>query len=163
MPAKAPPGLGIAADLSALGGRIRAHRKALRLNATAVAEAAGISRVTLHRIEKGEPSVTIGAYLNALAALGLRFEIVTAPVEATEVRQEAGLAGLIPARIRLADYPQLAQLAWQVHGTEILTPQEAWGIYERNWRHVNTNALMEHERNLIDALRLVFGGDARHV
>lgn len=162
MPAKAPPSLVTADDLSALGGQIRAHRKALRLNATTVAEAAGISRVTLHRIEKGEPSVTIGAYLNAMAALGLRFGI-TAPVEATEARQEAGRTGWIPVRIRLADYPQLAQLAWQVQGTEILTPQEAWDIYERNWRHVDAGALMEHERDLVDGLRLVFGGDAKHV
>lgn len=162
MPAKAPPGLVTADDLSALGGQIRAHRKALRINATTLAEAAGISRVTLHRIEKGEPSVTIGAYLNAMAALGLRFGI-TAPVEATEVRQEAGRTGWVPVRIHLADYPQLAQLAWQVQGTEILTPQEAWDIYERNWRHVDAGALMEHERDLVDGLRLVFGGDAKHV
>ncbi len=161
MPAKAPPGL-VAADLSTLGEQIRTHRKALRLNATAVAEAAGISRVTLHRIEKGEPSVTMGAYLNAMAALGLKFGI-SVPGETRAVRQAAGQAGWIPARIRLADYPQLAQLAWQVQGTEILTPQEAWDLYERNWRHVDTGALLEHERNLIDALQLVFGSGARHV
>lgn len=35
-----------------------------------------MSRVTLHRIERGEPSVTMGAYLNALAVLGLDFEIL---------------------------------------------------------------------------------------
>jgi len=35
-------------------------RKALRVSATVAAEAAGMSRVTLHRIEKGEPSVTMG-------------------------------------------------------------------------------------------------------
>jgi hypothetical protein len=28
-----------------------------------------MSRVTLHRIERGEPSVTMGTYLNAAAAL----------------------------------------------------------------------------------------------
>lgn len=42
--------------------------------------------------------------------------------------------GLIPVRIRLADYPQLKKLAWQIHGTDELTPVEALGIYERNWR-----------------------------
>lgn len=152
---------GAADGLVALGQQIRTHRKALRLNATTVAEAAGISRVTLHRIEKGEPSVTMGAYLNAMAALGLGFGI-TAPPEATAVRQ-GGQAEWMPVRIRLADYPQLARLAWQVQGAEILTPQEAWDIYERNWRHVDAGALMAHERDLIDALRLVFGGAARHV
>ena len=60
-----------AAQLQALGAQIRAQRKALRLSATVTAEAAGLSRVTLHRIEKGEPSVTMGAWCNALAALAL--------------------------------------------------------------------------------------------
>ena len=53
--------------LTALGQKIRSQRKALRITATATAEAAGMSRVTLHRIEQGEASVTIGAYLNAIA------------------------------------------------------------------------------------------------
>ena len=30
-----------------------------------------MSRVTLHRIEKGEPSVAAGAWANAMAALGM--------------------------------------------------------------------------------------------
>lgn len=32
-----------------------------------------MSRVSVHRIEQGEPSVTMGAYLNVLAALGMNF------------------------------------------------------------------------------------------
>jgi transcriptional regulator with XRE-family HTH domain len=36
--------------------------KALKVSATTAAEAAGMSRMTLHRIERGEPSVTMGAY-----------------------------------------------------------------------------------------------------
>ncbi len=77
MPSPAPTIASNAADtLSALGKQIRAHRKALRISATSTAEAAGISRVTLHRIENGELSVTMGAYLNAIAALGLNFGII---------------------------------------------------------------------------------------
>lgn len=162
MPSKVSITSGAADDLVALGRRIRDHRKALRINATTLAEAAGISRVTLHRIEKGEPAVTMGAYLNVVAALGLKFGFASSPGP-VEAHQVPGREGWLPARIRLDDYPQLAQLAWQVQGAEALSPQEAWDIYERNWRHVDTSALMEHERTLIDALRLVFGGDARHV
>ena len=63
MPARTPIIASAAAEkLIALGKRIRAHRKARRISATTAAEAAGMSRVTLHRIEKGEPSVTMGAY-----------------------------------------------------------------------------------------------------
>jgi hypothetical protein len=67
-------------------------------------------------------------------------------------------AGWLPARVRLADFPALKQLAWQVQGTDELTPREALGIYERNWRHVDEAALLPREQNLIDALRLAFGG-----
>ena len=45
----------VVARLQDLGARIRARRKSLGVNATAAAESAGMSRVTLHRIEKGEP------------------------------------------------------------------------------------------------------------
>ena len=157
MPAK-PPAIthAIAEKLGALGQQIRAQRKALGVNATTAAEAAGISRVTLHRIEKGEPSVTMGAYLNAMAALGLDFG---AALSSGTENRSAGRNGWIPARVRLSDYPQLQRLAWQVHGTDALTPHEALDIYERNWRHVDAQALSSGERQLVEALRLALGGD----
>ncbi|MET0379031.1 MAG: helix-turn-helix domain-containing protein, partial [Spongiibacteraceae bacterium] len=111
MPARPPQGTTVVAEMLArLGAQIRAQRKALRVNATAAAEAAGISRVTLHRIERGEPAVTMGAYLNVMAALNLEVGIV-APAAAATVDD---MKGWVPARIRLSDYPQLKQLAWQV-------------------------------------------------
>lgn len=115
-----------------------------------------MSRVTLHRIENGEPSVTMGAYLNAMAALGLDFGLTCPADQATETTDD-DRQGWIPARIRLADYPQLKQLAWQVHGTDELTPGEALSIYERNWRHVDVQAMAPRERHLVDALRSAFG------
>ncbi len=139
--------------ITVLGQKIRTQRKALRISATATAEAAGMSRVTLHRIEKGEASVTMGAYLNAMAVLGLDFGVI--PANAAATQPAAGdRAGWIPARIALSDYPQLRQLAWQVHGTDALTPREALDIYERNQRHIDTPALQPHEQQLIAALRL---------
>lgn len=163
MPASAPTIASAAAErLASLGRQIRAHRKALRVSATAAAEAARMSRVTLHRIENGEPSVTMGAYLNAMVALGLDFGIL-APGQAVGGRGDDDRKGWIPARIRLADYPQLKQLAWQVHGTDALTPGEALGIYERNWRHLDLQAMDAHERNLVEALRLALAEGPRHV
>ena len=163
MPARSPVVIDAAAQkLESLGQRIRAHRKALRISATAVAEAAGMSRVTLYRIEHGEPAVTMGAYLNALAALGLDFCIVTPPNPASNVSDDTR-KGWIPARIHLSDYPQLKQLAWQVHGTDELTPVEALDIYERNGRHLDFTAMEPRERHLIDALRLAFGEGCSHV
>ncbi len=163
MPSKPPIIASVAAEhLIALGQQIRAHRKALRISATTAAEAAGMSRVTLHRIEKGEPAVTMGAYMNTMAALGLNFGLITAtePIEAHPAEHREGW---IPARIRLIDYPQLKQLAWQLQGTETLSPKEAWDIYERNWRHLDEPALTVNEQQLIDALRVAFGGGNSHV
>lgn len=158
MPAK-PPYIAknIADQLSALGQQIRARRKALGINATATAESAGMSRVTLHRIEKGEPAVTMGAYANVMAVLGLDFGLVNAAAF-TEPDLASVHEGWIPARIRLADYAQLRQLAWQVQGVDAISPVEAWDIYERNWRHLDEQLMTDHERQLVDALRLAFGG-----
>lgn len=156
MPARTPVITNVASEkLTALGGQIRAHRKSMGISATTVAEAAGMSRVTLHRIESGEPSVTMGAYLNAMAVLNIDFGIIK-PAGPPATRDEAR-KGWIPARIPLEDYPQLKQLAWQVHGTADLTPVEALNIYERNWRHVDEQALEPRERDLIEALRLALG------
>ena len=157
MPARTPTIATVAANkLIALGKQIRAHRKALQINATTAAEAAGMSRVTLHRIENGEPSVTIGAYLNAMEALNMDFGIIK-PTGSADHALDVDREGWIPARIHLADYPQLKQLAWQVHGTDALTPAEALSIYERNWRHVDVQVLEPGERQLVDALRIGLG------
>ena len=148
--------------LIALGQQIRAHRKALRISVTTAAEAAGMSRVTLHRVEKGEPAVTMGAYVNIMTALGLNFELITT-VEANKSDCSANREGWIPARIRLADYSQLAQLAWQVQGADTLSPKEAWDIYNRNWRHLDEHALTVNEQQLIDALRIAFDSGKSYV
>ncbi len=132
-----------------LGRKIRAQRKTLGVNATATAEAAGISRVTLHRLERGEPTVNMGAYASVMLALGLNLAVGT-KVDETH-------AGFIPVRIHLDDYPQLKKLAWQIKADADLTPTEALGVYERNWRHLDHLALSTSERQLIDALRLGLG------
>ncbi len=156
MPAAAPATAQTAAtQLIALGEQLRAQRKRLGVSATTAAEAAGMSRVTLHRIERGEPSVTMGAYLNAAAALGLALGVVDAQPPPPARRSPA--AGL-PARIPLADHPQLQRLAWQFQGTSDVTPAEALSLYERNWRHIEQGALTPAERALIQQLVAGLGG-----
>ncbi|RZJ10197.1 MAG: XRE family transcriptional regulator [Acidovorax sp.] len=149
-----------ASQLKALGEQLRAHRKTLHLNATVTSEAAGISRVTLHRIEKGEPSVTMGAWCNAMAALGLEPAFGNRADEAHHATNPSAPAGWIPARVVLADYPQLRALAWQVHGTDALTPAEALDIYERNARHLDQSAMADNEKALLEALRIAFASRA---
>ena len=149
-----------AAHLAALGLDIRARRRALRISATAAAEAAGVSRVTLHRIEKGEPSVTMGAWCSVMAAMGLHLQVQTPDDPAPGPAQRATC---LPVRVALAEYPQLQALAWQVHGADALTPQEAYDIYERNARHLDQDAMTAQERALWQALQQVFGRGAARV
>jgi len=158
MPALSPPiGDVVATRLAALGARIRAHRKGLRVSATAAAEASGISRVTLHRIERGEPSVAMASYMNAIAALGLELEVVN-PQAQRSSEAVSGEKTLLPATIALADYPELQRLAWQLHGVLEVTPKDALALYERNWRHVDRNAMGPRERMLVNALVHELGG-----
>ncbi|WP_320371676.1 helix-turn-helix domain-containing protein [Trichlorobacter sp.] len=163
MPAKSPNiTCTAAARLKVLGGQIRACRKSQRISAIAAAEAAAMSRVTLHRIEKGEPAVTMGAYANAMVVLGLNFGLLP-QAEQSPPPPVLNRGEWIPARIRLQEYPQLKLLAWQLQGVESLSPLEAWNIYDRNRRHLDEQGLTEHERHLINALQLAFGGESRHV
>lgn len=144
------------ARLAQLGAQVRARRVALGLSAVAVAEAAHVSRVTLHRIEAGNPSVAIGFYVAALAALGLELDLAAA--NSSKKTAPAGLSlGSVPIAIRIDDYPQLARLAWQVRPGAVLRPVEALGIYERNRKHLDQEALSDSERALIEGLREAWG------
>lgn len=150
----------VRARLTDAGQVIRARRKALGITVVAAAESARMSRVTWHRIEKGASNVTVAAYASALATLGLEWRI---DPRATLESRPDDLAGGLPAEIRLADYPQLQRLAWHVRGISALSPREAWDIYQRNARHLDTAALGEGERVLRDALERAFGTGGAHV
>ena len=161
MPQKSPPlNEFTAAKLYSLGAQMAERRKALGVSATVAAEAAGMSRVTLHRIEKGEPSVTMGAWSNAIAALGMQLQLQD---QATVQTPPTERAGWWPVRIALNDYPQLKALAWQVQGTDHLTPVEAFDIYERNARHMDMASMDSQEQALWQALQQAFGKRAAHV
>lgn len=141
--------------LQALGATVRACRKRQKLSAAVAAEAAGVSRVTLHRIERGEPSVTMGAYLSAISAVGLELGLNDPLVVKAE--RAVPTVGL-PDRVRLDDYPQLKSLAWQMHGVAEIDPAQALSLYERNWRHVDPDSLSLKERALVQALAEKLGG-----
>ncbi|MBP5590495.1 helix-turn-helix domain-containing protein [bacterium] len=56
--------------LEQMGEQIKLARLRRKLSAELVAERAGVSRVTLWNIEKGSPSVAMGAYAAVLHAIG---------------------------------------------------------------------------------------------
>lgn len=57
--------------LEQLGENIKLACKRRNLTTIQVSERAGIDRTTLYHIEKGNPSVSIGAYFNVLRVLNL--------------------------------------------------------------------------------------------
>lgn len=161
MPAKAPPVIPeLAAKAALLGEQIREQRKRLGVSATVAAESAGMSRVTWHRLERGEPSVTLGAYLSALHVLGMTLDAIST---ANKKAPAAATDDYLPLHIALADYPQLRQLAWQVQGVDTLSPREALDIYERNRQHLDDNTILPHEQQLLTKLQAVFSRNTHHV
>jgi transcriptional regulator with XRE-family HTH domain len=61
----------VARALRKLGHDIRNARRRRRISVAILAERASISRMTLHQVEKGKPSVSAGAYATVLFALGM--------------------------------------------------------------------------------------------
>lgn len=143
MPASAPPvDTPALALLAKLGKQIRARREELGLTMTQTADAAGLSRVTVHRIERGRPSVAMGAYVNVITALGLTVDLNPNPAAAT---------------VRIGDYPQLRLIAWQLDVDTEISEADALQLYERNWRHIDHTALQPRERVFMQHLTDTWG------
>lgn len=76
MPAKALPlYLRSASELRALGARLRDARLRRRFPMATVCARANISRPTLYKIETGDPTVTMGSYVQVLRVLGLERDL----------------------------------------------------------------------------------------
>jgi transcriptional regulator with XRE-family HTH domain len=80
--------------LAGLGENLRLARLRRNLSAEQVAERAGLSRSTLHAIEKGEGSCSLASYFQVLAVLGLERDIEAVGRDDALGRklQDAGLA-----------------------------------------------------------------------
>lgn len=158
--------------LADFGMRLRLARKRRKLSQVAVADSAGIARATLQRAELGAPAVALGTYLRILHVLGLQQDVnrlAESDPLAPGLPDEPLPARRRPAwvtrpstahrtdRIRVRDFPQLKQLAWQLGDDAELAPAEALGLYERNWRYVDPSGLGAAERRLIERLKKQHG------
>ena len=79
-----------------------------------------------------------------------------------QASHDAGFAGeldrfLDGLLIRVADYPALAELAWN-RAEDLMPARDAFGLYERNWRFVDAARLTSGERALIGRLAERYGG-----
>ena len=85
-----------------LGHDIRDARRRRRIPATILAERASISRTTLHKMEQGDPGVSLGIYATVLFVLGM----IDRPGDLADPKHDS--VGLeleeehLPERIRLA-------------------------------------------------------------
>ncbi len=68
-------------------------------------------------------------------------------------RLDRALDGLV---VRFADYPQLQDLAWN-RVDRFIPIEEAFQLYERNWRFIDVARLEEGERLLIERLKAECG------
>lgn len=57
-------------EMQQLGTSVRGWRMVLGLTAEQVSERAGISRDTLRKVENGNPTLSVGATLQVLRAIG---------------------------------------------------------------------------------------------
>jgi transcriptional regulator with XRE-family HTH domain len=137
--------------LANLGQTILLQRKKLKVAAESVALAAAISRITLHRIEKGEPGVSMGAYISVIIALGLNLSIQEVAPKLNVADEEKN-----PCEIAIKDYPQLKLISWQLKDDAVLNALEAKNMYERNQKYILFNEMTEHEKKLIKQLGVEF-------
>ncbi|WP_295676210.1 helix-turn-helix transcriptional regulator [uncultured Mucilaginibacter sp.] len=79
--------------LNDLGENVKLARLRRKLSAAQVSERAGISRATLWQIEKGTPTVAMGAYFQVLFVMGLERDFLKlgADDELGRKLQDAGL------------------------------------------------------------------------
>lgn len=88
-------------DLRGLGKNISDARRRRRIAMDLMSERSGFSRVTLSKIEKGDPSVSMGAYASVLFVLGMsnnlaRVADASHDIVGRELEEES-----LPKRIRM--------------------------------------------------------------
>lgn len=166
MPAYTPVANENADLLMELGTRLRLARKRRNLSAEHVAQAAGITRVTLNRLEVGEPAATtLGTLTKVLAVLGMSLDLtlVARDDKLGHQLRDAQLLEKKPAArtqlIALKDLPHLrAAAAWHIRNEDAkLTPAEVFDLYERNWRHIEPQMIVGKEAQVLKKLTQTVG------
>jgi transcriptional regulator with XRE-family HTH domain len=80
-----PSGAALSALRVALGSNVRNARQAASLSQDALAEASGVPRSTIARIERGEQEPRISTLLSIAGALGIQLEVLVRNIVAPDV------------------------------------------------------------------------------
>jgi transcriptional regulator with XRE-family HTH domain len=96
-----PLPLAVRRALRDLGANVRDARKRRQLTVALVAERAMISVVTALKVERGDPSASIGAYANVLFVLGLVERLGEIAGIGLDERGQQLAAEVLPQRVRI--------------------------------------------------------------
>jgi hypothetical protein len=94
----------------------------------------------------------IQLYSDESRAVDIPFECIIIP-----------LMNTVPTNLTIRKYPQLALIAWSRPADDEITAEEAFWLYESNWRFVDQNGLGPEERDLIQALVKIYGNGLMNV
>ena len=140
-------------ELTKLGADLKLHRKRLGVTTEIAAKAAGISRVTLHRIESGSAGASIGAVHQVASALGLELRFcnrIVHPTNALDTNEA------VPLKIVIDRYPFLRNLCWHIPSQKVLSAREAHVIYEKGSKFLVESEIADEELRLIANLKQMF-------
>lgn len=88
--------------LEELGQRVRTARVRRRMSTADLAQACGIGRRTLYRIESGEPGIALGTFMSVLWKLGLLDSLAGVANPDTDDHGKILEAATRPQRVRTA-------------------------------------------------------------
>lgn len=63
----------------------------------------------------------------------------------------------------IGDFPQLRLIAWNRNPADAITGEEAFALYEANWRFVDEAAMTPRERTTVARLTRDYGNGILHV
>jgi hypothetical protein len=69
----------------------------------------------------------------------------------------------LPTTLRIGQYAQLALIAWSRQPDDEISGEEAFALYESNWRFVEQERLDQEERDLIELLTKTYGNGLMNV
>lgn len=65
--------------------------------------------------------------------------------------------------LKLDEFQQLKLIAWNIKRQEFLEEEEAFALYECNWRFIDQSLMDEKERALLERLKKQFGNGVLNV
>jgi transcriptional regulator with XRE-family HTH domain len=123
-----------------LGTRLKGARIERRISLVEMANRTGISRDTLHRLERGDPSISIAALLNVLGVLGLEAELDQVAARFRTRREARPIDPQVLIDFAERDWSAVTALktaAW-LKRRQRLGPRDSFRISDDLRRHVRT-------------------------